>query len=342
MNPGALSRPFPRALLSIFLTAALLLPAGAFAGGAGVGGGDECGKRFEKVAGLINKWIDDGGPKNLKYRDGLTANDYDTRMKKVLGPDEHGDLKGFDIECVAPGDKHYPVDADDSAKECINFKGEDDKIHIRCDLAKFYSSKKDPDNDAGQFEMVHHELVSAAGLEPHDGPKSTYFFTNQISAFVSEKLEKYLAIQPHAGNTNLRLTKIVREPQTSSRNSAGCLESVHTVRAFDANGKPRLELRQENCFAKNYQAYVLHLIDENGVVTESHGFGLPPSIFHDGKQPDPNGEKLSQLFESLNTAKCVQITQAPDHSLVGSSACPWGIPLAEPAQNHAPAASDAR
>ncbi|MGZ3653341.1 MAG: hypothetical protein ACXVB9_06985 [Bdellovibrionota bacterium] len=334
MSSRTILASMPRALLYILCTAALFSAPLAFAGGAGPGGGDRCGKRFEEVAGSINKWIDDGGPQNLQYRDGVTSADYVARMKKVLvpTPGKPDELNGFDIECVGLGDKHYPVEVDGEAKECINFV-ENGRKKIVCDRQKFYSSLKDPDNDAGQYEIVHHELASLASLEPHDGPKSTYYYSNQISAFVAEKLVKYLAIKPQAVNVSLRLGKIVRGDPATQRSSAGCLESIKTIRAFDDKGKLRLEMSDATCMAKNYDTYILKLISADGHAVESHGFGLPPRLLDMGIKPDENGKKLERLFNALNGQSCQLLTISPDGSLIDNSDCHFSQLREEPTES---------
>jgi hypothetical protein len=159
----------------------------AFAGKTGSGGGDRCEDRFKAVAGDIAKWIHDGGPAGLALGH-LSVRDYSDSMAHWIA--------GAKIQCVGPGEHGYPVLVGKTPKECRSFRQKDGTGRVICDRKKFYSGLKDPENDAIQYRIVHHEFATLAGFEIPNGDDSDYHLSDQITAFLEEQLVKRLAIRP--------------------------------------------------------------------------------------------------------------------------------------------------
>lgn len=345
MRPRTPQRPLPLLVLSILSTLALFATPPAFAGGAGVGGGDECGERFDHVAKDIGDWITAGGPASLDYDngDGVTPSTYTTRMRDRL--------KNYNVTCIKPGESvcpegktgndciHLPLMVDGKPKECVNYQ-EKGKTQVVCDRQKFYSDRKQPDNDEGQYKIVHHELASAAGLEPHVGAKSTYYYSEQLSAYVTKKEVFYLSpIKPKPQNVDIRLTKIERGGPRFVQ-GRDCPEQHQTITGKDETGKLRLSITKEVCTNRpeNKQArtYILTLYSSDGTAVESHAFGLPDNMLGRGLEAEKDGAKLERLFNHLQGDNCQIITVSPFGGLVDHSSCRFtSLPQDD---NEAPAA----
>ena len=155
------------------------------------GGGDLCEDRFKTVAKDLKLWIESGGPAGLNLNgsnlNGITVDIYKQKMlEKILNSR---------ITCVSPGDHGHPVSVNGRAKECKNFVDPQGFNRIICDRAKFYSEKKDPDNDASQYVIVHHEYASLAGIESPIEDDSSYVLSNQLTGFLQDRVVKKLVVR---------------------------------------------------------------------------------------------------------------------------------------------------
>jgi hypothetical protein len=193
----ALKPSFLLLLLLLSSDMAFAVPgAPANGGGEGLsGGGDLCEDRFKSVALDLLSWINQDGPKGLKLSNRqrtVTVEQYESSMKSALG--------NFQASCVNPGDPGFPVMVNGTPKECASSHGPAGKGLIVCDRAKFYSSLANPDNDDGQYRIVHHEFATLAGLELPQGADSDYWISDQIAGFLSNETVHKLSVVPAPTN----------------------------------------------------------------------------------------------------------------------------------------------
>ena len=177
MQVRAISKPLNAGLVILLLASPL-----ARAGNESGHGGDiQCDGAIQLIAQDLRTWIENDGPVvgRLDLSSSLDPKTtrpfaipvYETAMKELLG-------RPLDISCVGQGDPEYPVTVRGSVKICRN-EMLADRIRMVCDRGLFISL-----SDEMKYEQVHHEFATdVPGLEPDDGPISTYKISTQISAY---------------------------------------------------------------------------------------------------------------------------------------------------------------
>ena len=155
-------------------------------GGVGTGGGDRCENRFKVIAQDLETWIRDGGARGLKLGSASLA-EYNVKMLNQIGKAR--------ITCVQQGDAEFPVTVYGKPKECKNYLDNEGMSRIVCDYNKFYGNVLNPENDSIQYQIVHHELASLAGLEAPEAENSHYELSNQITEFLQDQIVKRLAVK---------------------------------------------------------------------------------------------------------------------------------------------------
>ena len=289
----------------------------AYAGGAGPGGGGNCEDRFKGVADELEKWIRQGGAGALQFADGETAATYADTIKPYLA--------NYEVHCVGPNDRGFPVEVGGVPKECKN-EVVGGKLQITCDEWKFYKSLgESKDNDLSQYRIVNHEFASGAGLEPHTGSLSTYFYSHQLTP---ERI--LLSIKPYGGSVAIKLTRF-QTSQVKSQTSS-CQKIVKTVKGFDnQHSTPRLSISEASCVGSESRTYSVTLVSESGVSFTSTGIGLPESSglpgsmrdlsFYDRIIPEA-GLKMQGLFHQLqNKISCRIVVVSSEGTLVNDSVC---------------------
>lgn len=181
--------------LSFWALTTMTALAHATGGETGTHGGDiQCDARVKAIATDIAKWIKSGGPEvgqldlpsSLNGQTGrpYSLAEYDSRMLDLLD-------RPLDVSCVSQGEPGYPVAVQGSVKICENTL-DDSGIHMICDRATFMGL-----SDELQYQQIHHEFATnVRGLEPDNGPLSSYLISLQISGHLQEKVIKTLAVSP--------------------------------------------------------------------------------------------------------------------------------------------------
>jgi hypothetical protein len=105
------------------------------------------------------------------------------------------------VKCVESDSAVAPVQVSGSAKECLNRIDSEGISRVVCDLKRFYSGLKDPENDAVQYKIVHHELATLAGFETPDRDNSQYPLSNQIAGFLENQVIKKLVVKSRLNET---------------------------------------------------------------------------------------------------------------------------------------------
>ena len=327
------------AFMFILLTIAMLAawsPISAWAqreGGAGPGGGDSCEKRFDDVKGDILKWINDGGPKGLKFKPGHSERSYVERMKEAI--------RIAQVTCLDRDDEGYDIFVNGKPKECINFIDSEGVGRIRCDRTKFYKGLPDRDNNPTQYTMVHHELASLAELEIPDRKlreKSDYFYSGQIEAYLENRLVKRLAIRPQAQGTPLKLVRIKQLPPALKHTPGLCTDVLNTIEGFDEKGDRRLVLTESKCRGQIWPAFEMTVFSSSRVPYKSEGIGLPDHTMAAlGQNPDPNdrsleaarkrigpvGVALQGLYLRLKQSQCRVVVISAQGALLNDDVCPF-------------------
>jgi len=143
-----------------------------------------CQNRIKVVSSDLNKWIQQGGPKDLILSQNMSLNFYSQAMLTQI--------KKAKIKCVSEGDDGYPVEIEGTQKVCrFDLDLTTNNSFIKCDSLKFNSL-----NETEQYVLVHHEFAGLAGIEIPNGDDSDYSISNQISAYLVDTLVKRLAVHP--------------------------------------------------------------------------------------------------------------------------------------------------
>ncbi len=194
-------------LLILPLTAIAAGETGSGSGTVGGGGGDiSCDAKIQDIVKNIQFWVSNKGDRSGIQLD-LTSSlhptthlpfthaQYENEMNELL-------KRPVDANCVKPGDRFYPVEVGNSAKICRT-SVDDVGIHMVCDRDLFMQLI--PDN---QIKQIHHELaILLPGLEPVNGPISTYKISNQLSAFIEDISERRLVVMTEKSK---EYTQVVR------------------------------------------------------------------------------------------------------------------------------------
>src|SRR5262249_28121354 len=98
------------------------------------------------------------------------------------------------------------------AKECRNYVDSKQENRIVCDLGKFYSNLREPENDSVQYKIAHHEFATLAGLEVPREADSQYWISDQVTGFLENQTVRRLAIRPNIPGKALLGTFKMRNP----------------------------------------------------------------------------------------------------------------------------------
>lgn len=175
----------------------------ANAGQEGAHGGDlTCDAKIQAIANNLNGWIREQGAKkgplilesslNPGTAKPYTIEEYNSAMSALLNS-----FITKPLSSCAPG----PIDVDHADKICKSWMT-GDGLHILCDLDRF------PKMDADlQIQQIHHEFATnITGLEPDDGPLSTYKISIQLSGGMENVLERRLVAKPFSSATEAVVT----------------------------------------------------------------------------------------------------------------------------------------
>jgi len=160
----------------------------------GNGGDVACDAKIQTISNDIRLWIENHGPEVGKLD--LSSSVYPGQSRPYkLSEYQESMLDLFklplDSSCVTEGDSGYPVKVGDNSKICVTWRGPHG-LRMQCDQVKFLAL--DPDS---QIEQLHHEFAShVPGLEPADGPISSYKISQQLSAYTQDVIERRLVVTP--------------------------------------------------------------------------------------------------------------------------------------------------
>ena len=91
---------------------------------------------------------------------------------------------------------HGPIDVGNADKICKSWTA-GDGLHILCDIDRF--PRLSPDE---RVEQIHHEFATnVTGLEPDDGPLSSYKISVQLSGGMANVVERKLVAQSFSTST---------------------------------------------------------------------------------------------------------------------------------------------
>lgn len=170
-------------------------------GNEGGGGGDlACDAKIRTIADNVHYWIQNRGPEvgNLNLSTSrvpnqgrpYTMSEYTNKMLDLF------ELP-LNSSCVVEGDPGYPVKVGDASKVCVTAK-DGRGLHMKCDQVKFLALSADE-----KIEQIHHEYaINLPGLEPVDGPISTYKISLQLAAYTETVVERRLAVAPAKPNSS--------------------------------------------------------------------------------------------------------------------------------------------
>jgi hypothetical protein len=165
----------------------------------GGGGGDVCENNIRQIVDDIGQWISRGGGSTLHLPRGISAAQYSTAMQEQV--------KKVKVNCVGRGDTGYPVFVRDQTlnvlfnKTCKFEKLAGESL-VTCDAVKLGETQT-----SDQYILLHHELAGLAQLELPDGAVSHYEISNQIAAFLEDKVVKRLVVKTGGKGTCLRNSK---------------------------------------------------------------------------------------------------------------------------------------
>ena len=173
----------------------------AFAdGGSDRGGGDiECDALFRSLASTeLVRWLRNGGPKSDQFKLDLsssidpetsqpyTVEKYKSKMLDLLA-------LPLNVSCVKKGDLGYPVQVGGASKICtssITKLNGKDQVNVVCDRDLFMGLNADQ-----KIEQNHHEFAfHVPGLEPDDGPISSYKISLQLAESIADITVRRLVV----------------------------------------------------------------------------------------------------------------------------------------------------
>jgi len=158
----------------------------------GHGGDLACDAKIQGIAANLRGWIKEHGPQmgpldlssslNPDTAKPFTFHEYDSAMLSFLDPFIAKPL----VKC-APG----PIEVAHADKICKSWTA-GDGLHILCDLDRFPRLSSDE-----RVEQIHHEFATnVTGLEPDDGPLSSYKISVQLSGGMANIVERKLVAKP--------------------------------------------------------------------------------------------------------------------------------------------------
>lgn len=160
----------------------------------GNGGDLACDSKIQTIANDIRLWIENDGAQVGKLNLSTSSHPVHARPYTLAEYQESMlDLLRLplDSSCVTQGDPGYPVKVGNNSKICVTWK-EPRGLRMKCDQAKFLAL--DPDS---QIEQIHHEFASyVPGLEPVEGPISSYKISLQLSRYTQDVIERRLVVTP--------------------------------------------------------------------------------------------------------------------------------------------------
>ncbi|MGZ6286543.1 MAG: hypothetical protein ACXWQO_00015 [Bdellovibrionota bacterium] len=290
-------------------------------GGSSPGGGESCEIRAQDIVLDISRWLEDGGAKRLKFRNGDNEKTFSKKMKAAIA-------KVKNVTCVSPGEPGFDIFVNKEAKECINFVDDKGANRIRCHRKKFYSGLKDKNNNPDQYRMVLHELASLAGLEKPKKDVSDYFYARQVTGYLEDTVVKRLAINPNQG-TAVKITRV--EKSESTRQGAYCLNTVNTLKGYDEKNTLRIELSEEFCPNDRARGYRIKVFSGKTSFYDE-AVGLADNIRF-GQHVTEQGQLYQNLFFRLNTNDCRILNISTEGHLIDHSGCKFSnIPEAKPAE----------
>ncbi len=162
-------------ILVLLMVSILPILSYAQGGGGKVGGGGDASElTVNEIRVDLLKWISEGGAKKLKFKDGISREQYEEQMSRILQPKKV--IIGF-LEKDSETDVELQVSVDGSPKTCRGFQSMyTGRLHIICNISRFENT-----SDEGQYKLIHHEYAGLAGLESNEGAASDYYLTEQLS-----------------------------------------------------------------------------------------------------------------------------------------------------------------
>jgi hypothetical protein len=140
-------------------------------------GGDLCESRIQSIRDDLHQWIDNKGSARLQLPEGLTTEQYNTRMQQQMGRAK--------ITCTTE-----PLLIGRAEKTCRNNVREDGTPYLECNVLRFMAS-----SESDQYKLIHHEFAGLAGLENNIGEASNYQISNQITGYLENEVVKKLAVR---------------------------------------------------------------------------------------------------------------------------------------------------
>lgn len=147
------------------------------------GGGDPCENQIKVIRSDLSVWIQNSGAKELRLPDGISVDQYSTRMLQKI--------EKAKIRCIGQGDKGFPVEVYGTPKVCKFEVGSSEDSTITCDRLIFLAL-----DESEQYVLVHHEYAGLAGVEVPLKDDSQYEVSNQITSFLENKIVKRLVVKP--------------------------------------------------------------------------------------------------------------------------------------------------
>lgn len=187
-------------------------------------GGDMCENRIKIIRDDIVTWIKNSGSSYLKLPEGIAVTQYNSAMLEAAASTE---ISCTDTKIFVRGVE----------KTCMNFFDDKKKPQIICNNSRFMQTES-----SEQYILTHHEYAGVSGLESNVGAESNYDISNQISAYLENKVVKKLVVKPaEAGASSLcpaprgkaaALFSIINDPQQSQSDLEAFLNQ--NIVGFDA------------------------------------------------------------------------------------------------------------
>ena len=193
VNKSSMKLNIAKVMSLSILLCPILLTFQVFAAGGGSGtnsggGRGACDDRVQEIRDDLRHWIEGKGPEKgkLKLLGQKTIQEYSKAMADYLAVsrDVNGAIAAKTrVECV-----YHAIQFQGDQRDC-RFDQLKSGPKITCDARNFLALNEDR-----QYRIIHHEYAGLAGFEPPHGVQSTYFISDQISAYL-KKLIKKLAIK---------------------------------------------------------------------------------------------------------------------------------------------------
>ena len=129
----------------------------ATAGEGATNGGDICENKLSSIVLDIEGWIQNNGGKQLSFTNGLTSEEYKSKMLEAI---EGNPIIKCQTEELLFGS---------AEKTCLNTSN-NGNAEIVCNLKRIESS-----NIEEKYRIIHHEIAGLAGIEVNETESSDYF-----------------------------------------------------------------------------------------------------------------------------------------------------------------------